>query len=58
MLKLCINNLKSNMDRFIVEKLYFRLSDSGNLKSNMDRFIGSKAPPHILPHQQFKIQYG
>ena len=39
MLKLCINNLKSNMDRFIVEKLYFRLSDSGNLKSNMDRFI-------------------
>ena len=34
-----VYNLKSNMDRFIADKLKDERIMSANLKSNMDRFI-------------------
>ena len=35
-------NLKSNMDRFIVNHLKYQWTYYHNLKSNMDRFIADK----------------
>ena len=36
-------NLKSNMDRFIVGCISSFAAEAGHLKSNMDRFIASSA---------------
>ena len=39
LLFLLLCDLKSNMDRFIVQDCFVEREHSANLKSNMDRFI-------------------
>ena len=53
-----IYHLKSNMDRFIVNRYRALKGHFCDLKSNMDRFIGSPKVPLIYATPTFKIQYG
>ena len=52
-----VYNLKSNMDRFIVNADFICSSTNENLKSNMDRFIAGQWN-YIRYYNRFKIQYG
>ena len=52
-----INNLKSNMDRFIDNNNHWHALCEPYLKSNMDRFIVCSVSVASL-HKVFKIQYG
>ena len=51
-------NLKSSMDRFIVDGQIREIDEDFDLKSSMDRFIGSVISYIVSPTLQFKIQYG
>ena len=52
-----MHHLKSNMDRFIDDKLVLKKEFFEHLKSNMDRFIDEeKAIAFAM--MKFKIQYG
>ena len=53
-----ITNLKSNMDRFIVQSYYHFQKLNPYLKSNMDRFIENAVYVSNGFAFAFKIQYG
>ena len=50
-------DLKSNMDRFIVDTISDIITDVADLKSNMDRFIDNRKIRRKR-RNGFKIQYG
>ena len=53
-----LENLKSNMDRFIEHMHHNHFQNHKNLKSNMDRFIVFFSHFNTSKKIKFKIQYG
>ena len=53
-----LTDLKSNMDRFIVDVFMYAIPYFSHLKSNMDRFIDNIDLNKPSISTIFKIQYG
>ena len=51
-------NLKSSMERFIVQEVLQMAKEFANLKSSMERFIAESPLRDMVQTVSFKIQYG